>query len=99
MSFKNKKILITGGTGSLGKELVRHLLKNEQPETVRIYDVDETEQFEFQHELKEYGGMVRFLLGDVRNIERLIHVAEDISAIFHTTIPEIDSQLTIGKII
>lgn len=52
--FKNKNILVTGGTGSLGKELVRHLLKNEQPETVRIYDVDETEQFEFQHELKGY---------------------------------------------
>ena len=51
--FKNKKILVTSVTGSLGKELVRHLLKNEQPETVRIYDVNETEQFEFQHELEE----------------------------------------------
>jgi len=48
--FKKKKILITGGTGSLGKELVWYLLKNEQPETVRIFDVDETEQFEFQHD-------------------------------------------------
>ena len=39
----NKQILVTGGTGSLGKELVRHLLKNEQPEIVRIYDVRDKE--------------------------------------------------------
>ena len=83
MSFKNKKILVTGGTGSLGKELVRHLLKNEQPETVRIYDVDETEQFEFQHELKGYEDTVRFLLGDVRDKERLAR-GEDVDIIFHT---------------
>jgi len=84
MSFHNKKILVTGGTGSLGKELVRHLLKNEQPETVRIFDVDETEQFEFHHELKEHEDTVRFLLGDVRDKERLARAVEDIDVIFHT---------------
>ena len=52
ISFKNKKILVTGGTGSLGKELVRHLLKNEQPETVRIFDVDETEQLDHYWDAK-----------------------------------------------
>ena len=84
MSFKNKKILVTGGTGSLGKELVWHLIKNEEPETVRIFDVDETEQFEFQHELKGYGGTPRFLLGDVRDKERLARAVEDVDIIFHT---------------
>ena len=84
MSFNNKKILVTGGTGSLGKELVRHLLKNEQPETVRIFDVDETEQFEFEHELKGYKDTIRFLLGDVRDKERLTRAVEDIDVIFHT---------------
>jgi len=82
--FHNKKIFVTGGTGSLGKELVRHLLKNEQPETVRIFDVDETEQFEFQHELKGYEDTVRFLLGDVRDKERLARAVEDVDVIFHT---------------
>ena len=82
--FKNKKILVTGGTGSLGKELVRHLLKNEGPETVRIFDVDETEQFDFQHELKGYEDITRFLLGDVRDRERLHRAAEDVDIIFHT---------------
>ncbi len=81
--FKNKKILITGGTGSIGRELVRNILKSD-PEVVRIFDVDETEQFEFQIELKEYEGKSRFLLGDVRDRERLIRAAEDIDVIFHT---------------
>ena len=81
--LQNKKILITGGTGSLGRELVHRILQH-GPEVVRIFDVDETEQFEFQHELKEHEDTVRFLLGDVRDRERLIHAAEDIDIIFHT---------------
>lgn len=89
--FKNKKILVTGGTGSLGKELVWDLLKNHEPRTVRIYDVDETEQFNFQQELrsyfkdnlKKYEDSVRFLLGDVRDKERLDRAAENIDMIFH----------------
>lgn len=91
-NFKNKKILVTGGTGSLGKELVWHLLRYEQPEVVRIYDVDETEQFNFQLELRAYfkddlrkfDDTMRFLLGDVRDKERLNRAAENIDIIFHT---------------
>jgi len=82
--FKNKKILVTGGTGSLGKELVRHLLKYHNPAIVRIYDVDETEQFDFQHELKGYEDTVRFLLGDIRDKDRLNRAASGIDIIFHT---------------
>ena len=81
--FNQKKILITGGTGSLGRELVREVLKH-APKVVRVFDVDETEQFEFHHELKKHEEKVRFLLGDVRDRERLIHAAEDIDIIFHT---------------
>ena len=81
--LNNKNILITGGTGSLGHELVREVLKHD-PKVVRIFDVDETEQFEFHHELKEHEDTVRFLLGDVRDRERLIRAAEDVDIIFHT---------------
>jgi len=81
--LQNKNILITGGTGSLGCELVREVLKHD-PNVVRVFDVDETEQFEFQHELKEHEDTVRFLLGDVRDRERLIRAAEDVDVIFHT---------------
>jgi UDP-N-acetylglucosamine 4,6-dehydratase len=79
----NSKILITGGTGSLGRELVYKILQY-NPDVVRILDVDETKQFEFQHELKEYKGTVRFLLGDIRDKDRLHRAAENIDIIFHT---------------
>ena len=81
--LQNKTILITGGTGSLGRELVREILKHD-PKVVRVFDVDETEQFEFHHELKEHEDTVRFLLGDVRDRERLIHATKEIDIIFHT---------------
>ena len=79
----NKNILITGGTGSLGRELVLKILEH-NPKVIRIFDVDETEQFDFQHELKGHESTVRFLLGDVRDKERLNRATEDIDIIFHT---------------
>ena len=82
--FSKKKILVTGGTGSLGKELVRHLLMDTDPEIIRIYDVDETDQFELQQELNDHGHACRYLLGDVRDKERLNRAAEGIDIIFHT---------------
>lgn len=81
--ISNKKILITGGTGSLGRELVLKILQH-NPEVIRIFDVDETEQFDFQQELRGHESTVRFLLGDVRDKERLNRATEDIDIIFHT---------------
>ena len=80
--FKDKNILITGGTGSIGQEIVREILEYE-PKVVRIIDVDETKQFELQ---QEYGDPknIRFLLGDIRDKERLCRAVEDIDIVFHT---------------
>jgi FlaA1/EpsC-like NDP-sugar epimerase len=80
--FEGKKILITGGTGSIGIEIVQEILKHE-PTVVRILDVDETKQFELQQEYEGYAN-IRFLLGDVRDKERLYRAIEDIDIVFHT---------------
>lgn len=80
--FKNKKILVTGGTGSIGQGILREILKYE-PTVVRILDVDETKQFELQQEYEDYEN-IRFLLGDIRDKERLSRAIEDIDIVFHT---------------
>ena len=81
-TFTNKNILITGGTGSIGREIVHEILKYE-PEVVRILDVDETKQFELQQEYEDYKN-VRFLLGDIRDKERVSRAIEGIDIVFHT---------------
>ena len=66
-SFKNKKILVTGGTGSIGSELIRQLLKF-KPKRIRVYSRDDSKQFYLEQELREYKCM-RYLIGSIDNNE------------------------------
>lgn len=79
--FKDKKILVTGGTGSVGSAIVRKLL-DDKAGVVRILDIDETTQFELEQELRSYEN-VRFLIGDVREKDRTKRAMEDIDIVFH----------------
>jgi UDP-N-acetylglucosamine 4,6-dehydratase/5-epimerase len=78
--FKNKKILITGGTGSLGKSLTKKLLQLDV-NTVRIFSRDELKQSEMQTKFNDK--RLRFLIGDIRDKERLYRAFEDIDIVFH----------------
>lgn len=79
--FKDKVLLVTGGTGSIGSEIVRKALAY-SPKAVRIYSRDESKQFELQQELKDLAN-VRYLIGDVRDKQRLSYAMEDVDYIFH----------------
>lgn len=79
--LEKKKILITGGTGSIGQIAVHEFLKF-KPSVIRIMDVDETREAVMRHNLKN-DSSIRFLLGDVRDKERLKSAVEDIDIIFH----------------
>lgn len=79
--FKDKNILVTGGTGSIGSEIVRRVLQYE-PKVVRILSRDETKQFELEQELGN-PEKVRFLIGDVRDKDRLKRAFEGIDIVFH----------------
>ncbi|MCL5127247.1 UDP-N-acetylglucosamine 4,6-dehydratase (inverting) [Algibacter sp. L4_22] len=80
-----KSILITGGTGSLGKALTSHIL-NKYPETRRliIYSRDEQKQFQMAQEYspKDYP-QIRYFIGDVRDKERLIRAFQGVDYVIH----------------
>ena len=78
--LSGKKILITGGTGSLGNALTSRLLK-EDVDTIRIFSRNENKQNTMEAEFKD--GRLRFLLGDVRDYSRLVRAMEDIDIVFH----------------
>jgi len=80
--FKNKNILVTGGTGSIGSEIVRKVLQYE-PKVVRVFSNDEDGQFSLEQELQNYSN-VRFLIGDVKDKDRLRTAIEGIDVVFHS---------------
>ena len=80
--FRDKNILVTGGTGSIGSEIVRRLLKH-KPRVVRVLSNDENGLFTLEQELASPSN-VRYLMGDVKDKERLRRAAEGIDLIFHS---------------
>ncbi len=72
---------MTGGTGSIGSVIVKELLKY-KPAQIRVYSRDETKQFELYNEIGT-GAPVRYLIGDIRDKDRLNMAMEDIDIVFH----------------
>lgn len=80
--YKDKKILVIGGTGTIGTHLVKRLLQ-EEPQVIRIFSRDEHKQYEMAIEFGKYSDRLRFLIGDVRDQQRLERAMEDIDYVFH----------------
>ena len=79
--FEDKKILITGGTGSLGKALTKRLLDS-GANSVRVFSRNENKQIEMEREF-EFDSRLRFLIGDVRDRDRLVRAVEGVDMVFH----------------
>ncbi len=77
----NKSILITGGTGSFGKQYTRTLLKRYNPQRIVIFSRDELKQFEMAQEFTS--PVMRFFLGDVRDYDRVKEAMEGIDYVIH----------------
>jgi UDP-N-acetylglucosamine 4,6-dehydratase len=81
--LNNKSILITGGTGSLGKALTAHILtKYPEVRKVVIYSRDEQKQFQMAQEYPNEPRL-RFFIGDVRDQERLVRAFRGIDYVIH----------------
>ena len=83
--LNGKNILITGGTGSLGKELTKTILEKwPKVERLIIYSRDEQKQFQMAQEYPvEQYPMIRFFIGDVRDLERLKRAFIDVDYVIH----------------
>jgi UDP-N-acetylglucosamine 4,6-dehydratase len=78
----NKSVLITGGTGSLGKALTKYLLNNTKVRRVAIFSRDELKQSNMRIELGD-DARLRWFLGDIRDIERLKRAFHDVDFVIH----------------
>lgn len=80
--FNGKKILIFGGTGSWGSELVRQMIKYYNPEEIRIFSRGEHKQVEMR-QLYQQEKNIRFIVGDVRDKEAVDLAMNNIQVVFN----------------
>ena len=80
--FKNKTILITGGTGSFGQKFTETILKKYSPERIIIFSRDALKQFYMQEKFKKFKNL-RFFIGDVRDRSRLELAMENVDYVVH----------------
>jgi UDP-N-acetylglucosamine 4,6-dehydratase (inverting) len=82
--MSTKSYLITGGTGSFGRQFIKTLLEKKNPSRVVVYSRDELKQFEMAQMFpeKDYP-MIRFFIGDVRDEARLKRALEGIDVVIH----------------
>ena len=85
INFRNKIILITGGTGTFGQAFVLKLLKYFEPKKLIILSRDEFKQYEMEKKFRSLGSeKLRFFLGDVRDVQRLKVAFKDVDFVIHT---------------
>ena len=84
--FKDKTLLITGGTGSFGNAVLRRFLKTDIKE-IRIFSRDEKKQDDMRHEYQvrypDVAHKIKFYIGDVRNLQSCKNVMPGVNYIFH----------------
>ena len=84
----NSNILITGGTGSFGRKFVPLTIQKYNPKKIVIYSRDEMKQYEMQ-KLYKNNPRVKFMIGDVRDIERLNWCLDGIDYVVHAAATKI----------
>lgn len=79
--FKNKTIFITGGTGSIGSEVVKNLIPL-KPKKIIIFSRDEYKQHVLRYKFTSYP-FIEYILGDVRDYNSVFYSTKNVDIIFH----------------
>ncbi|MBK6267016.1 SDR family NAD(P)-dependent oxidoreductase [Marivirga sp. S37H4] len=84
LSFKNKNIVVLGGTGSFGKAFIHYLLKHHSDlNQILVVSRDEQKQYEFKSELGGLTNKITFSLGDIRDRERMFALLSNADMVVH----------------
>src|SRR6266498_4454628 len=81
MDWNNLTVLVTGGTGSFGQKFTEILLKDYRPKKLIILSRDELKQSEMQERFRDTE--LRFFLGDVRELNRLLRAFDGVDVVVH----------------
>ena len=81
--FTNKTVLITGGTGSFGRNFTKFIYDNYNPKKIIIFSRDENKQFRMAQHFSDSKGILRFFIGDVRDQERLERAFNGVDIVVH----------------
>lgn len=79
---KGKSILVTGGTGSFGHQIVSQLAEF-QPSRISVFSRDEQKQHDMAHEFEKYSRLLEFIVGNVRDYTRVHEVMKNINLVYH----------------
>jgi UDP-N-acetylglucosamine 4,6-dehydratase/5-epimerase len=84
--LNNKKILVTGGTGSFGRKFIATVLERYAPKKIVVFSRDELKQFEMQtaEPFVGHSKIMRYFIGDVRDKARMERAMEDIDIVVHS---------------
>ncbi len=80
--LKGKNILITGGTGSFGHQIVSQLIEF-KPNTIVIFSRDEKKQYDMQNEFEGHSDLIEFIIGDVRDYDKIYDATKNIDIVYH----------------
>jgi len=82
--MNNQQVLITGGTGSFGRAFVSYIFANyPQVKKVVVFSRDEQKQFEMAQDFSPKDYPIKYILGDVRNLDRLLKATKNIDILIH----------------
>ncbi len=81
MSLENKVVLVTGGAGSFGQKFIEIILREHNPKSVRVYDNRELAEVEMDRKFND--PRLRFLIGDVRDKDRLYRAMNGVDIVVH----------------
>jgi len=82
--LNDKTILITGGTGSFGKQLIKIVLSHYKPNKIIVFSRDELKQYEMRSEFSDNSGRyIRYFIGDVRDKDRLYRAFDGVDIVIH----------------